>query len=161
MTDEQQNKFNLLNSAWSLLEPHVTDKETYRTIMGDMFKLCFKKIPDKFSDPWWDKTIHLFFDYSDRYKGTEYEDFAAELAMGMCDSYEHESKLKRFSQAMFYKDIERAFVNEWERTEKRVLGSVLSKPQSTEKGELQRTDTVCEVGGGKESHGEIEASDWG
>lgn len=160
MTDEQKIKFNLLNAAWSLLEPHVTDKETYRTIMGDMFKLCFKKIPDRFSDSWWNKTVTMFFKYSDSYKGTEYEDFAGELAIGMCDSYEHESKLNRFSQVIFYKCVERAFINEWERKE-RISGQVLPEPQGTEKTELQRTDSVPEVGGSKEGNMEIEASDWG
>ena len=160
MTDEQKTKFNLLNAAWSLLEPHVTDKETYRTIMGDMFKLCFKKIPDRFSDSWWNKTVDMFFKYADRYKGTEYEDFAGELAIGMSDSYEHESKLNSFSQPTFYRSIERAFINEWERQE-RVSGQLLSEPQRTEETELQRTDSISEMGGSKESNMEIEASDWG
>lgn len=118
MTKEQQKKFDLLNTAWSMLEPHVNDKEPYRKLMGEVFKAAYKKIPNRYSDEWWSKTVDMFLNIAQQYKGTQYEDFAGELTIAFCDYYEYEHKLNRSSDALFYKTIAKPFINEWERIER-------------------------------------------
>lgn len=119
MTATQQNIFNLLNTAWSILEPHVKtteDKDQYKKIMSECFRMYFKKRQDEFSDPWWKEVTEEFLEYPKQYKGTIFYDFAEELSMEFLDYWEHCSKLNE-SDAIFYNCIQKAFIEEWIRIE--------------------------------------------
>ena len=118
MTEDQKKKFELINnSLWLLLKAYVKDDKPYKTIMSEFFKGYIEKtkLDNKFSDEWWDKVIvHDFMTIADKYKGTEYEDFAARFGMGFCDYWELEMKNKS-NYLEFYKCMSKAFVKEWEK----------------------------------------------
>ena len=113
MTEEQQTKFNILNEAWSELKPHVEDKDTYKAIMGALFKKYCKKRQNQFSDTWWKEVIDEFTDFPNKYWETPYFDFAGELAMGFLNFWEHTYKLN--TEEMYRQDINIAFEKESER----------------------------------------------
>ena len=121
MTAIQQKTFTLLNTAWSILEPHIKtteDKEQYKKIMGECFRMYFKKRQNEFSDPWWEEVTTEFLEYPHRYEDTPFYDFAAELSFGFLNYWEHSSKLT-CGYAVFYRDIQKAFTEEWIRIEQR------------------------------------------
>lgn len=112
MTEEQQTKFNILNNAWSELEPHVKDKKTYREIMSSLFKMYYKKRQAEFFDEWWREVVDEFIEFPKQYWETPYFDFAGELSMGFLNFWEHKKKLN--SEETFKEDISVAFRKEIE-----------------------------------------------
>ena len=94
MTKDQQEKFNTLNEAWAMLEPRVKDKQTYKDIMGTLFKMFYKKRKDKFTDEWWKEVVDEFLEYPKKYYGTKYFDFAGDLSMGFLNFWEKVYKIK-------------------------------------------------------------------
>lgn len=142
MTKDQQEKFNTLNAAWAELEPHVKDKETYKKIMGDLFRLFYKKRQDEFSDAWWQEVIDEFLGYGKKYEGTQYGDFAGDLAMGFLNFIEYRHKLTGVS---FDNYVKPAFRKELQRIDKgpnRVSETVLPEPQAFHQEELHFEDPV-------------------
>lgn len=142
MTTEQRIKFDELNKAWSILEPHVKDKDTYRTIMSDLFRMNFKKRGKEYSDEWWKDYVDEFWDYPKRYWDTPYFDFAGELAMGFLNYYEKRYKLNGCD---FEKSIIPAFRKELQRIGKgqnRVSEAILPEPQTFHQEELHFPDPV-------------------
>lgn len=112
MTQDQQTKFDILNNAWSELEPHVKDKETYREIMSSLFKMYYKKRQAEFSDEWWREVVDEFIEFPKQYWETPYFDFAGELSMGFLNFWENKKKLN--SEETFKEDISVAFRKEIE-----------------------------------------------
>lgn len=115
MTKDQQDKFNTLNAAWAELEPHVDDKAAYKKIMGDLFRMYFKKREAVFSDAWWREVIDEFLEYAKKYEETPYNDFAGELAMGFLNYFEKQYKL---TESNFEECVKPAFRKELFRIDK-------------------------------------------
>lgn len=113
MTKEDQAYFEIFNNCWSLLKPYVSDPKTYKLIMSDIFNMMIKDRGEKYTDEWW-KSISEVIDYPEKYKRTKYVEFAADLAIAMCDYWQHdESHKATYYDFMTY--ISRAFINEWGR----------------------------------------------
>ena len=116
LTEEQKPLFEILNNFWNLLKPYVKDDEkqkTYKKIMSDIFKMIVKDRGKKYTDEWWESTKEVW-DYPEKYKKTEYVDFAADLAVSLMDYWQYASKGKT-SNYDFSTYISRAFISEWER----------------------------------------------
>lgn len=112
MTKDQQEKFTVLNEAWTTIEPLVKDKQPYKDIMGTLFKMFYKKRNNAvFSDEWWQEVVDEFLRFPERYDVTRYFEFAGNLAMGFLNYWEHTSKSKAEIE-FFKRDVEEAFVKE-------------------------------------------------
>ena len=117
LTESQQMLFNLLNKVyWVSIKPHVKDEEEYKKAMSTLFML-FKNADDstdKFSDEWWRISLESLQGFPNHYIGTEYEDFVADLAIGLCDVWEYERRGKT-EYMWITKAVSKAYFNEWER----------------------------------------------
>ena len=82
--------------------------------MSDSFKMFVKDRGQKFTDEWYRSTVELV-DYPEKYKGTKYVEFAAELAIAITDFWTFERHEGEVSYYDFSNFISRAFINEWER----------------------------------------------
>lgn len=117
---KQKPLFEILNTFWNLLKPYanVNDAKVYKQIMSDEFGLIFKDRGEKYTDEWWDSTRDLI-DYPERYKGTKYVDFAAELTVAFLDYFQFDMKMIRDGNKATYYNfmtyVGRAFLSEWER----------------------------------------------
>ena len=114
MTKEQKPLFEILNTFWNLLKPYAKDEKTYKTIMSDNFKMLVKDRGEKFTDEWYKSTVEIV-DYPEKYKGTEYVEFAAELAIAICDYWSFEHRKGKLSYQEFSNYISKPFINEWGR----------------------------------------------
>ena len=120
MKKEHKPLFEIINTFWVLLKPYAKgdDEKSYKKIMSDMFNMLIKDRGDKFTDEWYKSTAEIV-DYPEKYKGTEYVEFAAELAIAICDYWTCEHRYltdgKRISYHDFASYISRPFINEWER----------------------------------------------
>ena len=54
-------------------------------------------------------------EYPEKYKGTEYVDFAADLAIALLDYWKFDENNKNTTYFNFMTYVGEAFVNEWER----------------------------------------------
>ena len=106
------------------------EKETYHEIMVTIWRMFTKeRTPELYSDAWWQEIIDEYRAYTQKYKGTEFDDYCGELGM--------------------------VFLNEHERVYKkgrpqRVSQEVLSGSQGFHQEKLQFSDPVREVGGFEE-----------
>lgn len=110
--------FEILNNFWTLIKPYTSkeDEEAYKKIMTDNFKMFTKDRGEKYTDEWW-VSIKDVTDYPDKYKGTRYVEFAAELAIAICDYWQQDS-FKKADYYDFLTHVGKAFLNEWERIRK-------------------------------------------
>lgn len=129
MTTDQQTKFDILNNAWSELEPHVKDKVTYRRIMSSLFRMYYRQRQAEFSDEWWKEVVDEFIEFPKPYWETPYFDFAGELAMGFLNFWENKYKLN--TEKTFRDDISVAFEKEIIRVDKRQNGVLQTVLPST------------------------------
>jgi len=120
MTKEQKALFEILNTFWNLLKPYVNseDEKAYKKIMTDNFRMLVKDRGEKFTDDWYKSTEELV-NYPEKYKGTKFVEFAAELAIAITDYWTFEyRKITEHQTATFYdfsEYISKAFINEWGR----------------------------------------------
>lgn len=116
MTNEQKPYFEILNNSWNLLKPYVSpeDEKTYKKIMSDNFMMLVKDRGEKFTDEWY-KSAAEMVDYPEKYKGTKYVDFAAELAIAISDYWTFEHRKGKATYYDFSSYIAKAFISEWER----------------------------------------------
>ena len=80
MTEEWKCYFEIINTFWNLLTPHVNseDEKAYKRIMTDNFNMLVKDRGGKFTDEWYRSTQELVV-YPEKYKNTKYAEFAAEF----------------------------------------------------------------------------------
>lgn len=118
MTKEvMKARHELLNeSLWLLLKKYIKDNESYKKVIMDLFKMYvgYDNSDKKFSDEWWEEVINKFQDYPEKYKKTELEDFACDLAICFCGVWEREKKVE-VNNVDFYRVMCKAFINEWGR----------------------------------------------
>lgn len=116
MTKEQKPLFEILNTFWVLLKPYVKkeDENTYKSIMSDNFLMLIKDRGEKFTDVWYQSAVEIV-NYPEKYKGTKYVDFAAELAIAITDYWTFEHHNGHASHYDFSIHVSKVFINEWER----------------------------------------------
>lgn len=116
MTKEQKPLFEILNTFWNLMKPYANkeDEKAYKKIMSDMFNMLVKDRGEKFTDEWYKSTVE-FVDYPEKYKGTKYVEFAAELAVAITDYWTFEHHKGKASYHDFSTYVSKAFIDEWER----------------------------------------------
>lgn len=113
MNEENKPYFEIFNNFWSLLKPYAKDEKAYKKIMGDIFKMFVKDRGKEYTEEWWESTDDIV-EYPERYKGTCYVEFAADLAISICDYWQYASTNKATSYD-FMRFIGSAFIAEWER----------------------------------------------
>lgn len=120
MTKEQKPYFEILNNCWSLVKPYTSeeDSKTYKKIMTDNFNMMVKDRGERYTDDWWAKIVEVV-DYPEKYKGTKYVEFAADLAMAFNYFWQLDEKMVRKGEKASYHDfmtcVSKAFINEWGR----------------------------------------------
>lgn len=116
-------------------------KKPYHDAMVSAWRIFIEeRTSEQFSDEWWREIVGEYAHLMSSYHGTPLHDYV---------SY-----------------ISQAFLDEWERIQKRdrqkgISETVLSEPQGYYQEELQFTDPVPEVDGSKENNKAFTASDWG
>lgn len=110
---ELKSLFEIFNNMWLLVKPYVEDEKPYKKIMSDIFYLTARDRGDKYTEKWWDSTRDLW-DYPERYKGTEYVEFATNIVISLMNYWQYASRNKA-THYDFMVHIGKAFVNEWER----------------------------------------------
>lgn len=116
MTEEWKSYFEIINTFWNLLKPHVNseDENAYKKIMTDNFNMLVKDRGRKFTEEWYRSTQELVV-YPEKYKNTKYAEFAAELAIGITDYWTFEHHKGKVGYYDFSTYISKAFIAEWER----------------------------------------------
>ena len=116
MTKENKPLFEILNNLWLLVKPYVKDEKPYKQIMTDTFNMMVKDRGERYTDEWW-KSVVDTLNYPEKYKGTEYVEFAADLAMAINYFWQFDEKMVRKGEKASYHDfmnyVSKAFINEW------------------------------------------------
>jgi hypothetical protein len=121
----------------------MTDKEKapYHKIMVDTWRLFIKdRIPQKFSNEWWEEIIKDYEELREPYKGDPLDDYVCHISQVFLDELERIMKRDR---------------------PKRLSKEVLPGTQGYPQAELQCSDSISKMGGSKEDNQTITAEDWG
>lgn len=116
------------------------EKKPYHTAMLASWRIFIKeRKTERFSNEWWKEIIGEFNSLRESYVGTSLRDYVDYM--------------------------NQAFLDEWERIQKRdrqkgISETVLPEAQEYHQEELQFTDTVSEVAGREENSEAFTASDW-
>ena len=113
MTKDQKDKFELMNSCWTLLKPYVGKQEkAYKDVMTEYFNILSKDRGQVGIDKWRDSLVKDLIAYPEKLKSNqELCGFAAELSLAIGDYLTAQD----YSNYAFYKCVGKAFVNTWER----------------------------------------------